>query len=86
MLDEPSIGLHMQDVDRLLDVLHQLVDSGASVVLVEHHIELLSACDWLVELGPGGGREGGQVVAEGTPQAVAAGDSPTARFLREVLS
>ncbi len=70
---------------RLLDVLNQLVDGGATVVLVEHHVELLAACDWLIELGPDGGRKGGRLVAQGTPAEVSRGDSPSAPFLREAL-
>jgi excinuclease ABC subunit A len=62
-----------------------LVDDGHTVIVVEHHTHLLASCDWLVELGPGGGPEGGYLVAQGTPETVAAGSSPTASYLREVL-
>ena len=79
------MGQHLEDVARLNGVLHRLVDEGHSVFVVEHHTHLLAACDWLVELGPGGGPDGGRIVAEGPPEVVARGDSPTARYLREVL-
>ena len=65
ILDEPSIGQHLEDVLRLAGVLHRLVDEGGSVLVVEHHTHLLAACDWLVELGPGGGPDGGHVIAAG---------------------
>jgi excinuclease ABC subunit A len=85
LLDEPSVGQHLEDVLRLADVLQRLVDAGGSVCLVEHHAHLLAACDWLVELGPAGGPAGGHVLASGTPEALAALDTATAPFLREVL-
>ncbi|MDI7275741.1 MAG: ATP-binding cassette domain-containing protein, partial [Anaerolineae bacterium] len=85
ILDEPTVGQHLEDVSRLVAVLHRLVDAGHSVLVVEHHPHLLAACDWLVELGPGGGPEGGRVIATGTPEAVATGSTPTAPYLREVL-
>jgi excinuclease ABC subunit A len=85
ILDEPTVGQHLEDVDRLTGVLHRLVDDGHTVIVVEHHTHLLASCDWLVELGPGGGPEGGYLVAQGTPETVAAGSSPTASYLREVL-
>jgi excinuclease ABC subunit A len=85
ILDEPTVGQHLEDVDRLVGVLHSLVDAGHSVFVVEHHPHLLAACDWLVELGPGGGPDGGQVIAAGTPEKVAEGETPTAPYVREVL-
>jgi excinuclease ABC subunit A len=86
ILDEPTIGQHLEDVRRLTGVLHHLVDEGGSVIVVEHHIHLLASCDWLMELGPLGGPEGGYLIATGTPEKVASGTSPTAAFLREALS
>ncbi len=85
ILDEPTVGQHLEDVRRLCGVLHGLVDAGGSVLVVEHHTHLLAACDWLVELGPGGGPQGGRVIAEGTPEDVAGGKTPTAPYLRQVL-
>ncbi len=85
ILDEPTVGQHMEDVDRLIGVLHSLVDRGHSVVVVEHHPHLLAACDWLIELGPGGGPEGGHVIASGTPEEVAKMGTPTAPYILNVL-
>ena len=85
LLDEPSVGQHLEDVARLIGVLHRLVDTGGTVFVVEHHPLMLAACDWLVELAPPGGPEGGHVIASGTPEALAAGHTPTAPYLREVL-
>jgi excinuclease ABC subunit A len=97
ILDEPTVGQHLEDVQRLVGVLHQLVDGNLegeaspqgrnfnSVCVVEHHPHLLAACDWLVELGPGGGPDGGRVIASGTPESLAAGQTPIAPYLREVL-
>ncbi|MFC2029932.1 hypothetical protein ACFLWA_04295 [Chloroflexota bacterium] len=85
ILDEPTVGQHMEDVARLVRVLHHLVDAGHTAVIIEHHPHALAACDWLVELGPGGGPDGGLVVAVGTPEEVAKSDTATAPFLREIL-
>ena len=85
LLDEPTIGQHLEDVARLIDVLHRLVDDGHTVVVIEHHPHLLASCDYLVELGPGGGPDGGRIIAEGRPCELAAGRTPTAFYLREVL-
>jgi excinuclease ABC subunit A len=85
ILDEPTVGQHMDDVQLLVAILHRLSESGHSVVLIEHHPHVLAACDWLVELGPGGGPDGGHIVAAGTPEAVSTAGTATAPFLREVL-
>ncbi|RPI85005.1 MAG: ATP-binding cassette domain-containing protein, partial [Chloroflexi bacterium] len=85
ILDEPTVGQHLEDVDRLASVLHRLVDEGGSVLVVEHHTHLLASCDWLIELGPGGGPEGGSIIASGSPENIAAGSTPTSPYLREVL-
>ncbi|MFG2650561.1 ATP-binding cassette domain-containing protein [Streptomyces sp. NPDC048436] len=87
VLDEPTTGLHMADVDKLLALLDRLVDDGNSVVVIEHHQAVMAHADWIVDLGPGGGHDGGQVVFTGTPAAlVADGDTVTARHLREYVT
>ena len=85
ILDEPTVGQHMEDVARLIEVLHRLVDEGHSVIVIEHHPHLLAACDWLIELGPGGGPEGGLVINSGTPETLAEGRTPTSPYLKNVL-
>jgi excinuclease ABC subunit A len=85
ILDEPSVGQHLDDVQRLVRVLNRIVDGEASVIVVEHQPHVLVACDWLVELGPGGGPAGGRVIAGGTPEELARGATPIAPYLRELL-
>ena len=86
ILDEPTTGLSFEDCAHLLRVLHRLVDSGNSVVLIEHHLDLIKNADWIVDLGPGAGDAGGYVIAEGTPEEIAANDgSHTGRYLRAHL-
>jgi excinuclease ABC subunit A len=86
LLDEPTTGLHFSDVKRLIGVLQRLVDSGNTVVVVEHDFDLLACCDWIIDLGPTGGIQGGHVLAEGTPEQIAElPDNATARFLKEKL-
>jgi excinuclease ABC subunit A len=86
ILDEPTVGLHARDVTQLVAVLDGLVERGHTVLVVEHDPMLLACCDRLVELGPGGGPDGGHVVARGTPEQVAAGDTPTAAYLARSLA
>jgi excinuclease ABC subunit A len=86
ILDEPTVGLHFADVERLLQVLHRLVDAGNTVVVIEHNVDVIKTADWIIDLGPEGGDLGGEIVAEGTPEAVAAMDhSYTGQVLRRVL-
>jgi excinuclease ABC subunit A len=86
VLDEPTTGLHFEDVDRLLHVLHRLVDQGNTVLVIEHNLDVIKTADWVIDLGPEGGRRGGLVVGEGTPEDIAELDTPTGTVLREVLA
>ncbi len=87
ILDEPTTGLHFHDVAKLLEVLHQLVDQGNSVVVIEHSLEVIKTADWIIDLGPEGGDAGGEIVAAGTPEDIAkSAKSHTGRFLRDVLT
>src|SRR5690606_29629524 len=85
LLDEPTTGLHPADVLTLIDCLNTLADLGHSLIVVEHNPELMLCADWIIDLGPGAGRDGGRVVAEGPPEAVARADTPTGRVLAEAL-
>jgi excinuclease ABC subunit A len=87
VLEEPTIGLHMADVQRLVDVLQRLVDAGHSVIVIEHNLDLIAEADWVLDLGPEGGAGGGEIVVEGTPEQLAGNKrSHTGRFLRSVLA
>jgi excinuclease ABC subunit A len=85
ILDEPTTGLHFEDINTLLSVLNRLVDRGNTVLVIEHNLDVVKAADYVIDMGPGGGRNGGKIIATGTPEAVAATDSPTAPFLRNEL-
>jgi excinuclease ABC subunit A len=87
ILEEPTIGLHMADVQRLVEVLQRLVDAGHSVIVIEHNLDLIAEADWVIDLGPEGGDGGGRIVGEGTPEQIARNKgSHTGRFLRRVLA
>jgi excinuclease ABC subunit A len=87
ILDEPTTGLHFQDVKVLLDVLHKLVDLGNTVVVIEHNLEVVKTADWVIDLGPEGGEGGGEIIAVGTPEEVAANEaSLTGKYLGKALA
>jgi excinuclease ABC subunit A len=87
ILDEPTTGLHFEDVKKLLEVLHELVDQGNSVVVIEHNLDVIKTADWLIDIGPEGGDGGGRIVAAGTPEAVAKEPaSHTGRYLSQILA
>jgi excinuclease ABC subunit A len=86
ILDEPTTGLHLADIQRLLDCLNRLVDAGNTVLVIEHHLDVIKCADWVIDLGPEGGKHGGQIVVEGTPETIAACEhSYTGQFLRDYL-
>lgn len=85
LLDEPTTGLHFEDIRVLLKVINRLVEVGNTVVVIEHNLDIVKSADYVIDMGPEGGRGGGQIVAQGTPEEVALTDSPTAKFLREEL-
>jgi excinuclease ABC subunit A len=87
ILDEPTTGLHFEDVRKLLEVLHALVDQGNSVVVIEHNLEVIKTADWIIDLGPEGGDKGGEIVASGTPEQVAREKrSYTGAYLKPLLA
>jgi len=86
ILDEPTTGLHFHDIEHLLAVLHKLRDEGNTIVVIEHNLDVIKTADWVIDLGPEGGHRGGQIIAEGTPEEVAAmPQSHTGRFLAQTL-
>ena len=86
MLDEPTTGLHFEDIRKLLGVLNALVDGGNTVIVIEHNLDVIKTADWVIDLGPDGGSRGGAVIATGTPEQVAlAEESYTGQFLNKIL-
>lgn len=87
ILDEPTTGLHTADVHKLIEVLHRLVDNGNSVIVIEHNLDVIKTADWILDLGPEGGDEGGEIIAQGTPEQVAATEgSYTGQYLKKILN
>ncbi len=86
ILDEPTTGLHFHDIEVLLGVLNRLVDRGNTVVVIEHNLDVIKSADWVIDMGPGGGKNGGTIVAAGTPEDIAAGTSPTSSYLAQELA
>ncbi|MDE5836581.1 MAG: excinuclease ABC subunit UvrA, partial [Paramuribaculum sp.] len=86
ILDEPTTGLHFEDINTLLGVFNRLVEKGNTVLVIEHNLDVIKSADYLIDMGPEGGAAGGQIIAEGTPEQIAAGQSPTSSFLREELN
>jgi excinuclease ABC subunit A len=87
LIEEPTVGLHLEDVKRLIDILHRLVDEGHTVVVIEHHMAVAAEADWILDIGPEAGEDGGEIVAQGTPEKVAASKaSRTAPFLKVALA
>lgn len=86
ILDEPTTGLHFHDIKHLLEVLQDLVNRGNTVVVIEHNMDVVKMADWIIDLGPEGGSEGGQLIASGTPEKIAAMDTPTGHAIQEMLS
>jgi len=86
VLDEPTVGLHMADVDKLIGVLHRLVNAGHSVVVIEHDLDVIAEADWIIDLGPDGGNAGGRIVAAATPEDVVRLGTHTGKALAPVLT
>ncbi|MCK9187493.1 MAG: excinuclease ABC subunit UvrA, partial [Candidatus Colwellbacteria bacterium] len=86
LLDEPTTGLHFEDVRKLLEVIQKLVDRGNTAVVIEHNLDVIKSADWIIDLGPEGGERGGEIVAVGTPEEVSKKEgSLTAKYLKKVL-
>jgi excinuclease ABC A subunit len=86
VLDEPTTGLHIADIDILVAVFHQLVDRHNSVIVIEHNLDVIRQADWVIDMGPGAGKDGGRIIAEGTPEQIAANpDSVTGHYLKNIL-
>jgi excinuclease ABC subunit A len=85
VLDEPTTGLHFEDINTLLTLLNRLVERGNTVLVIEHNLDVLKCADYIIDMGPAGGKNGGKIIAEGTPEEVAKTTSPTSTFLAEEL-
>jgi excinuclease ABC subunit A len=86
ILDEPTTGLHFEDINKLLNVLHKLVDNGNTIVVIEHNLDVLKTSDWVIDIGPSGGDKGGYIVAQGTPEEIVKDkNSVTGKYLAKVL-
>ena len=87
ILDEPTTGLHQHDIKKLLDILHTFVALGNTVVVIEHNLDVIKSCDWIIDLGPEGGFKGGKVIAEGTPEQITKHkNSYTGRYIDKHIS
>jgi len=85
-MDEPTTGLHMSDIDNLLYILNRLVDNGNTVIVIEHNLEVIKNADWIIDMGPEGGKNGGQVIFEGTPTEIIQSDvSLTGKYLKKSI-
>lgn len=86
ILDEPTTGLHFEDINTLLGVFNRLVEKGNTVVVIEHNLDVIKSADYVIDMGPSGGKNGGQIIATGTPEEISNGDSPTAEYIRQELT
>jgi len=87
ILDEPSTGLHFADLEKLILILRRLVEKGNTVLVIEHNLDIIKNCDYLIDLGPGGGEKGGEIIASGTPKEVAQNpQSETGKYLKKILN
>lgn len=87
ILDEPTTGLHIADVHKLIDILQRLVDTGNTIIVIEHNLDLIKTCDHIIDLGPEGGNNGGEVVAIGTPEQICKNErSYTGKFLKKYIN
>lgn len=86
ILDEPTTGLHFEDINTLLGVMNRLVEKGNTVLVIEHNLDVLKCADYIIDMGPGGGKNGGEIIATGTPEEIAFGNSPTAQYIAEELN
>ena len=86
LLDEPTIGLHYEDVNKLIEILERLVDAGNTIMVIEHNMDIIKSADYVIDIGPEGGHGGGEIVAKGTPEQVAmVKESHTGKYLKKVL-